>query len=417
MTLSLIVGLLGFAPAAHAAVTSNVDFVAVTPQRLADTRTNWSDPRGTGKLVGAGQTLQVVVAGSGARSSEPIPSNASSVSLNVTVTEAQGSGFVTVFPCGEPRPLASNLNYSTGQTVPNAVIAAVGEGRKVCLFASTATHLIVDLNGYMRDQAAYFGITPERAADTRDGTGVRKGFVPAAGTLVVPVGAHVPDHAMAAVLNVTVTEPASDGWVSVYPCNEPRQLASNLNFSWGQTVPNMVISALSYVDQTACIYSTAATHLVVDVNGYFADWADYYPFTPERLADTRPGSSALGELTVADAINYPHPAGEYYEIQVAEPGELAAISLNVTVTQPRMDGFVTVFGCESGWFSGASAHTDHPGRYSPWLPPSSSLNFRPGQTVPNAVVTPVDAHGYVCFYTSVPTHLVVDANGVFPTSF
>ena len=69
--------------------------------------------------------------------------------LNVTVTGAQGTGFITVYPCGQAVPTTSNLNFVTGDTVPNAVIVKLGAGGKVCLFAAeSATHLIADVNGY-----------------------------------------------------------------------------------------------------------------------------------------------------------------------------------------------------------------------------------------------------------------------------
>ena len=62
---------------------------------------------------------------------------------------ARASGFITVFPCGEALPTASNLNFVAGDTVPNAVIVKLGAGGKVCLFAAeSATHLIADTNGY-----------------------------------------------------------------------------------------------------------------------------------------------------------------------------------------------------------------------------------------------------------------------------
>ena len=86
---------------------------------------------------------EVVVAGRGG-----VPTDASAVVLNVTVTGAQAAGFVTVYPCGTPRPNASNLNFATGSTIPNLVIAKVGAGGKVCLFTSAGTHLIADVNGY-----------------------------------------------------------------------------------------------------------------------------------------------------------------------------------------------------------------------------------------------------------------------------
>ncbi len=94
-------------------------------------------------LLGAGSTVELQVTGRGG-----VPADASAVVLNVTVTGGTGLGFVTVFPCGASQPNASNLNFSAGQTVPNLVIAKVGSGGKVCLYTTTPTHLIADLNGY-----------------------------------------------------------------------------------------------------------------------------------------------------------------------------------------------------------------------------------------------------------------------------
>ena len=69
--------------------------------------------------------------------------------LNVTVTGPTANGFVTVYQCGIPTPLASNLNFTPGQTVANAVIVKVSNDGKVCLFNSAPTHLVVDVNGYL----------------------------------------------------------------------------------------------------------------------------------------------------------------------------------------------------------------------------------------------------------------------------
>ena len=74
--------------------------------------------------------------------------DASAVVLNVTVTEPVGAGFVTVFPCGSPRPLASNVNFVAGATVANSVVSGVGAGGRVCLFTSAQTQLVVDVNGF-----------------------------------------------------------------------------------------------------------------------------------------------------------------------------------------------------------------------------------------------------------------------------
>jgi hypothetical protein len=70
------------------------------------------------------------------------------VVLNVTVDDAQGDGYLTVFPCGSPRPNASNVNYFEGETIPNAVVAKIGVGGMVCIYTYAATDMIVDVNGY-----------------------------------------------------------------------------------------------------------------------------------------------------------------------------------------------------------------------------------------------------------------------------
>ena len=376
--LALVAGLLQAAPAA---ASGSSEFVGMEPVRVADTRFGTGVPKA--KLV-AGQTLTVPVAGK-----YGVPADVKAVSLNVTVTQPAGPGYVTVFPCGTTRPLASNLNFVAGQTVPNAVVAKPGAGGAVCAYTTTATHLVVDLNGYFPSTAVYAGIVPVRAADTRDGTGVQQGKVAAGGTLAVPVAGlyGIAGDAMSVAANVTVTQPASSGYVTVWPCGEARPLASNLNFVAGQTVPNAVIAGIG--DGGAiCLYTTAATHLVVDVGGSFAPAALYEPLVPQRVFDTR-----------KDGDRTKLPAGYEIPIQFADPGELVAVVLNVTVTQPDTSGYITVYPCSDDD-----------------LPLASNLNFVPGQTVPNMVIAPVNANGEVCFYTSATTHILADINGVFPAN-
>src|SRR5947207_8404 len=93
--------------------------------------------------VPMGATIELAVGGVAG-----VPADAGAVVLNVTVTDPTGPGFVTVWPCGEPQPLASNLNYVAGQTVPNLVITKVGSGGKVCLFTMSPADLIADVSGY-----------------------------------------------------------------------------------------------------------------------------------------------------------------------------------------------------------------------------------------------------------------------------
>jgi YVTN family beta-propeller protein len=89
--------------------------------------------------------------------------------------------------------------------------------------------------------------------------------------MVVPGRAGVPAGRTAAVvLNVTATQTTSNGWLTVYPStNQPRPLASNLNFVAGETVANLVIVPLGYLDGVMIYNRSGHTHVVVDVVGWF----------------------------------------------------------------------------------------------------------------------------------------------------
>lgn len=257
---------------ARAAPTSAL--VSVPPARLLDSRPGATTidgvAAGTG-LVGSGSTLELAVAGRAG-----IPANAASVVLNITVTEPQAAGFITAYPCGTTRPNASSLNFVTSETVPNMVISALSGNGKICLFASQATHLLADVSGYFVGTAALTPLpNPARLLDSRPGaTTIDGGF---AGTALVgptsTIGlfvsgrAGVPLGVSSVVLNVTVTDARGTGFMTVYPCDQARPNASNLNFGRGQTVPNAVISALS-ADGKVCLFSSQPAHVIVDVSSY-----------------------------------------------------------------------------------------------------------------------------------------------------
>ena len=88
-------------------------------------------------MAAAGSVTEIQVTGRAG-----VPADAAAAALNVTVTDAQAAGYVTVFPCGSARPTASTLNFVAGSTIPNGTITKIGVNGKVCLYASGATHLI-----------------------------------------------------------------------------------------------------------------------------------------------------------------------------------------------------------------------------------------------------------------------------------
>ena len=117
-------------------------FVSLSPARVLETRraaTADGQYSNIGALTGE---YAVVVAGR-----VSVPGVVEAVSLNVTVTGASGAGYLSVYPCGS-RPNASNLNYEANQTIANSVTTKVAANGQICLFASTTTGVIIDVNGY-----------------------------------------------------------------------------------------------------------------------------------------------------------------------------------------------------------------------------------------------------------------------------
>ena len=229
---------------------------AVEPYRIADTRED-------GGRLAAGTSYAVNVAGHG------MPEDATAVLLNITVDHPSSAGFVTAYPCGGDVPLASNLNFLTGQTIANSAVVRVGTDNTVCFYVSKATDLIVDVNGsYSPSSAVGFPTSAhqQRLLDTRE-----TGSAAAQSVQEVDLNnvSSVPANATSVTLNVTVDGPQRSGFITVYPCSSGRPLASNVNFVAGQTVANSVTVPVG-ANHTVCVFTTAATDLVIDLNEVYS---------------------------------------------------------------------------------------------------------------------------------------------------
>ena len=158
-----------------AAATSG-SFTQLDPVRLLDTRSGDK----IGELDGSGTATQLQVTGTNG-----IPtSGITAIALNVTAVDTEGNdwgGYVTVYPCGTP-PDTSNLNFVSGQTIPNSVIAPVSTTGKVCFYVYGKAHLLADISGYFTtsgteettggtEELAYLG-TAARIGGVRSKSGV-----------------------------------------------------------------------------------------------------------------------------------------------------------------------------------------------------------------------------------------------------
>ena len=131
--------------------------VAMTPCRVVDTRAGqgFSGSFGQPRLAGGvARTFPIQ-----SNTTCPILSTAQAYSFNVTVVPPGPLGYLTVYPTGQPLPLAATLNSLQGYVVGNAAIVAAGTSGSIDVFASNATDLVIDINGYYASLTDLLGNT------------------------------------------------------------------------------------------------------------------------------------------------------------------------------------------------------------------------------------------------------------------
>ena len=387
------------AASAPVSTSAGSRFNSLPPSRLLDTRDGTGAPVA---IVAPGASLDLQVTGRGG-----VPaSGVSAVVLNTTVVDPRGPGYLTVWPTGDARPLASNLNFSTLKTVPNLVVVKVGAAGRVSLYnGGGATHLVADVAGWYGASGAsegsrYHSLPPARVLDTRTGNGSAPGRVGPEGTLDLQVTGRggVPATGVSAVvLNVTVTEPVAGGYLTAWPSGDVRPLASNLNFVGGQTVANLAMVKVGANGKVSLYNGAGAVHVIADVSGWFgvsgeATGARYHPLPPARVLDTRVGLGAL-QLPLA-------PGGALDLLVTGRGGVPAtgvtATILNVTVVDPLALGYLTAWPTAD------------------IRPLASNLNFAAGQTAPNLVMGKLGTGGQLSIYNGGgAAHLVADVAGLY----
>ncbi|MCW2614366.1 MAG: N-acetylmuramoyl-L-alanine amidase [Frankiales bacterium] len=252
-------------------------FAAVDPSRVLDTRSpavsapaakvgpkGFVDLQVTGALPTADGT------------SVTVPADARAVVLNVTATGATSSTDVRVYPTPTDSsvPEVSNLNVRAGQTTPNLVTVAVGQGGKVRLRnLGGSVNLIADLAGYYASGATgrFVPVAPTRFLDTRSGVGAAP--IPTTGSGVADLkvaGARgVPTGATAAVLNLTGTGVRASTDVRAYPFGAARvPTVSNLNLTAGATRANLVIVRVGADGRVRVRNGAGSVNLIGDLAGY-----------------------------------------------------------------------------------------------------------------------------------------------------
>jgi outer membrane protein assembly factor BamB len=341
-----------------------------------------------------------------------IPSTATAITGNLTVTQQSNIGFLYVGPSQVDNPTSSNLNFPMGDDRANAITVAVGTGNVVWItyaapILGPTAHVILDLTGYFSTDATgstYTPVPPKRLLDTRDGTGLSGLFHSRVARQLTVVGSFsgVPSGATAVTGNLTVTQQTAEGFLFVGPARVDNPTSSNLNFPTGDDRANAVTVELSGTGTLWITYAAPTlgptADVIFDLTGYFmpgTSGAHFVPLNPTRLLDTRVGKGLSGSFKSHVAEELP-----VVGISSGVPANATAVTGNLTVTQQSSIGFL---------FVGPDQENN---------PTSSNLNFPMGDDRANAVAVQLSTSGSLWFTYAAPTlgaksAIIFDVTGYF----
>jgi uncharacterized repeat protein (TIGR01451 family) len=253
---------------------SAFSFYPATPCRVADTRGGAGTFGGPTMLGGTPRDFPVPLSPCG------IPATAGGYSLNVTVVPAGYLGYLSTWPTGQAQPNVSTLNSWKGKVVANAAIVPTGTNESISVFVSNPTDVILDINGYFGQPGhagalSFYSVAPCRVADTRNPNGPFGGPEMGMGntstrSFIIPAsGCNIPSTAAAYSLNATVVPDGALSYLSTWPTGSSQPLVSTLNSFDGSVVANAAIVPAG-TSGAISVYVTNPTHVILDINGYFA---------------------------------------------------------------------------------------------------------------------------------------------------
>jgi lipoprotein-anchoring transpeptidase ErfK/SrfK len=327
--------------------------------------------------------------------------------VNVTVVGPAKPGYWTLWPTGQARPNASQLNvddyiatFGGALAVPNLVTVPVVNGG-ISVYSSAGGHVVVDLVGYYTPNTNSSPTpspssssgrlqtrpAPIRIYDSRNSTVMIAGEIR---TISVPDSI---DN-LAVVLSVTVIG-LGEGFWQVFPSGNGKPDSSNLNSSSiGSISANQVITSVNQNGQVD-IFSSGGGHVIVDLVGSFTgsnapQSTDglFVPLdSPSRFLDTRATGRIAGTGSVEVDV----------QTQLAH-SNIAAVAMNTTITDAFLAGYVSVTPAGSSPTTSTSRTT------------STTNVIYSNQTVASHAIVPVSSRGFDVF-TEGGGQLLADISG------
>lgn len=348
-------------------------YVPVSPHRRVDTRT------GDGVNRAGDNTLRVQVAGRNG-----VPGDASAVVVTVVATNGASPGFVSAYPTGTKRPLASIINYAPGLTYSTESIVPLGDDGSFDIYTLTDVDIVVDVTGAFvtangSKGGRFVADAPTRILDTRRGEAMQRRE-----TRTVELPAGLPADTSAVVVTLTSTSPNRPGYFTAFPSG-PLPDTSTLNVSTFDST--RASTAIVQVDDGEFqVYSSHGGELIVDLVGHFtgesAAWSSdgmYVPMTPTRQLDTR--------------LSRPLEGGETRGFPASGAGTVVG---SLAMIMPSNIGYGAVFG--NG--------TEYAG--------TSSINLSDVPLIANMALSRTTDAG-VALYSSTKADYLFDQYGYFTT--
>lgn len=378
---------------------TKLQLAAITPCRLVDTRA------GDGGIIQGG-TVRTFDLPQLAQSKDcGDVSTAAAYSVNATLVPQNGQpvGYLTLWPAGEPQPLASTMNSLDGRIKANAAILPAGVSGKVSVYVTNTADVVLDIDGYFapsnQSTLAFHSVTPCRVVDTR-----RSDFPPGLGVPHLSGGVArdfpilnsscIPSGVTPAAYSFNFTAvPYPDlgnalAYLEVWPTGQqPQHPVSTLNNLTGTYVANAAIVPAG-VSEEITAYVSNDTDLLIDVNGYFTaggNGLSLYPTTLCRVLDTRDnhGQPFSGERTV-NVMNS----------RCALPVTAQAYVFNATVVPSPSLSYLTLWPDTQN------------------QPVVSTLNAADGWITSNMAIVPT-SNGSIDAYAAGMTHLILDVSSYF----
>jgi hypothetical protein len=201
-----------------------------------------------------------------------------------------------------------------------------------------------------------------------------------------------PAGATAAVINLTATDAAAPGYLTLEDC-APRtgmRATSAINYEANQAVATMAVVPLDAAGRF-CVYRSSAVHSIVDVTAYLgSDGAPLWfePSTPRRLTDTRLAGACAPN---AACVPGTPPQGTLHGVPTDDG---SARILNLTSVDAGNPGWLQVGRCSDVGPAGTF----------------SNLNVSPGNARANLALVPAGDTG-VCAFTQAGGEVIVDELG------